>query len=192
MFASPEEMRAAAPIRRISTAASSGQLPDDRVAQMNRKSAKRISAWTLALGLAFSMTSQALAQTGKLANYCARTASGGASRPITAALAPLVMKAFDINIEEAKAAGFYRCAEGKLLVCYVGANLPCGKANVSRRLASADKYCRENPNEASIPMYATGHDTIYSWRCDGKTARPGPPVQRVDAQGYFIDYWKQP
>jgi hypothetical protein len=145
-----------------------------------------------AIAALLGATTFGYAESEKPSNFCTGSRGDVAARPIPPALAPVVMKAFDIDRAGAASAGFYRCDGGRLLVCYVGANLPCGKANVSRSLPAADKYCRDNPNESFVPMYATGHDTIYSWRCAGKVARPGPPVESVDKRGYFSRYWKRP
>ena len=59
---------------------------------------------------------------------------------------------------------------------FTGANLPCGKMNTARDNQGADDYCRANPDVDVVPAFATGHDTIYSYRCAG--GRPvivGPP-----------------
>jgi hypothetical protein len=34
-------------------------------------------------------------------------------------------------------------------------------------------------------MAATGHDTIYAWRCIGPRATAGKVVMPLDAQGYI-------
>ena len=69
-----------------------------------------------------------------------------------------------------------RCVGPQLMACWVGANLSCGKANVRRRLPGATAFCRDDPNAASIPMAATGHDTIYDWRCVNGRAVAGKAV----------------
>jgi hypothetical protein len=112
-------------------------------------------------------------------------------KPAPAELAPGIAKALDIDIDLVRSGSFYRCVSGRLLVCAVGANLPCGRANVSRAMPQADAFCRANPNSIGIPMAATGHDTIWSWRCDGTRARADEPAQPLDPQGYFAEYWKE-
>jgi len=63
----------------------------------------------------------------------------------------------------------YRCMNGEVFLCNYGANIPCTKADLSRHLASVDAYCKEVRNDNFVPMAATGHATIYTWRCvDGK------------------------
>ena len=41
-----------------------------------------------------------------------------------------------------------------------------------------------------IPMVATGHDTIYTWHCANGVATPGDPVRKIDARGFFAEYWR--
>ena len=40
-------------------------------------------------------------------------------------------------------------------------------------------------------MFATGHDTIYAWRCVGKRAVAGKALVAVDAHGYDAGNWKE-
>ena len=84
-----------------------------------------------------------------------------------------------------------RCAGAKLLACVVGANLNCGKANKRRSLPGASEFCRANPDAQIIPMAATGHDTIYTWRCVGRRAVAVKAVVAVDPDGYDAGNWKE-
>ena len=84
-----------------------------------------------------------------------------------------------------------RCANGSVLLCNAGANLPCGKANTSQNLPGVIDWCRENPQASVVPAFAAGHDTIYTWRCDGGVPRAGGPVQPVDARGFFTRFWQK-
>jgi hypothetical protein len=122
-----------------------------------------------------------------------RCAAYGVTEPKSAPaeLAPEIAKAFDIDVNLARSGSFYRCVSGRLLVCAVGANLPCGRANISRSMPEADEFCRTNPNSIGIPMAVTGHDTVWSWRCDGMRAQAEGPAQPLDPQGYFAEYWKE-
>ena len=106
-------------------------------------------------------------------------------------LEPLVAETFGISADQARNSAYVRCAGGKLMACWIGANLDCGKANLRRSLLGANAYCRDNPGSESIPMAATGHDTIYDWRCDGRRAMAGKAILAVDAQGYIADNWKE-
>jgi hypothetical protein len=40
-------------------------------------------------------------------------------------------------------------------------------------------------------MVATGHDTIYAWRCAGKRAVAANAVVTVDPDGYDAGNWKE-
>jgi hypothetical protein len=106
-------------------------------------------------------------------------------------LVAAVASVFQISDASAREATFVRCAGQKLLACYVGANLNCFKADVRRMLPGATAWCSDNPGSASIPMSATGHDTVYEWSCKGNRAVKGRIVMTVDAQGYAADNWKR-
>ncbi|MGC2050146.1 MAG: hypothetical protein WA636_01490, partial [Methylovirgula sp.] len=73
-----------------------------------------------------------------------------------------------------------------VLLCTIGANLPCGKANTSTELPGVNDWCRQNPNSDFIPMAVTGHDTIYEWHCAGTVAKPGKKIGAVGARGFFV------
>lgn len=93
--------------------------------------------------------------------------------------------------EEIQNQAILRCAQGKLWVCVIGANLPCGKADTAKKVSAEVKhYCQEQPNSDFIPATLTGHDTAYEWRC----TKGAPVIARkfkLDGQGYFLDYWKE-
>jgi hypothetical protein len=125
------------------------------------------------------------------ARYCASGTVGKVAIAVPRKLGPLVAETFAIGVDQARESAYVRCAGGKLMACWVGANLDCGRANVHRSLLGANAYCRDNPGSDSIPMAATGHDTIYDWKCDGKRAVAGKANRTVDAQGYIADNWKE-
>ena len=85
----------------------------------------------------------------------------------------------------------WRCANGAVLACLYGANIPCGsKANTNAQPTAAVRdYCRENPDASDIPKVVTGHETNVSWAC-----RRGQPYvtgsAELDAQGYVKAYWQ--
>jgi hypothetical protein len=106
-------------------------------------------------------------------------------------LVAAVARAFQIDDVSARDAAFVRCVGQKPLACYVGANLNCFKADTRRMLPGATAWCRDNPGSATIPMSATGHDTIYEWSCKGHRAVAGRIVMTVDAQGYIAENWKE-
>ena len=86
---------------------------------------------------------------------------------------------------------YWRCMDGNVYACSVGANIPCAeKADVSKEPTQAMKdYCGENSGSDFIPMYVTGHSTIYEWKCDGTTPVAGKAFAEVDKQGYQTGMW---
>ncbi len=64
--------------------------------------------------------------------YCAQAVNDDQLRPAPSSLAGAIKHLFNLRGAEALQTTFYRCAEGKVMLCNVGANLPCGKANLSR------------------------------------------------------------
>ena len=82
-----------------------------------------------------------------------------------------------------------RCMNGRLLACFTGANLPCGKMNTIRDNQGADEYCRANADADVVPAFATGHDTIYSYRCTGGRPVIVGPTVALDARGFAARLW---
>jgi hypothetical protein len=125
------------------------------------------------------------------AAICASGAGPRAPAPVPKALEADVARTFDVPVEMIRDGAFVRCAGTRLLACAVGANLNCGKANTRRSLPGASEFCRANPDADNIPMAATGHDTIYAWRCVGRRAVPGKAVVAVDPDGYDAGNWRE-
>jgi hypothetical protein len=132
--------------------------------------------------------------------YCERvgsddrlTGAGSASSEASAKiLEPYLRAALQLPAGAPLPAGsvFWRCMQGKVYVCAVGANLPCGsKADRAKRNPGAESYCRENPAATDIPAFATGHETIYSWRCAAGKAVRGAPLADLDQRGFRSDIW---
>ena len=106
-------------------------------------------------------------------------------------LAPAVRRLFNIRGHYAPNAAYYRCVDGMVKVCFVGANLPCGKANTSENQPAVARWCETHPDTESIPLYVTGHDSLDSWHCDrSRKAATGAPVGTLDRRGFFEEYWK--
>jgi len=84
----------------------------------------------------------------------------------------------------------FRCYQGTVMGCVVGANLNCGKADAGRTSAGGDEWCRANPNDQNIPMAATGHATVYEWRCSGTRAVPVRKFSPIDDRGFEVMNWK--
>ena len=92
---------------------------------------------------------------------------------------------------EFKERAAWRCADGKVMVCHFGANLPClEKVNVSRIPSSAiQDFCNANPGADTIPAAITGRATPYDWKCEGKRPTIARQLFRIDQQGYLADFW---
>jgi hypothetical protein len=85
----------------------------------------------------------------------------------------------------------WRCMNGRLYACTVGANLPCtAKADPSRTPGPAlDTFCREQPDAAIIPAYVTGRETVYEWRCRRGVPVVERQVAQADARGFIAGIW---
>jgi hypothetical protein len=125
--------------------------------------------------------------------FCRSVGTDDTVRAIPDALVPGARKLFHLEsmpVDEIRRGTFFRCFEGRVLVCTIGANLPCGKADTRDRLPGTDAWCAENPGSEFIPMAVTGHDTIYRWRCLGTKAAVVGTQFKVDPRGFVVDYWK--
>ncbi len=128
------------------------------------------------------------------AAFCQRVGTDDTTRPIPEALVPAVNAAFGTTMPARVAIDttVYRCATGRVLVCTAGANLPCGKANASRTPAEGEvQWCRDHPDDASIPAVATGHDTIYQWSCRAGVPRIVRQTLHTDPRGFVAEFWKR-
>lgn len=85
----------------------------------------------------------------------------------------------------------WRCMDGSVYACNVGANLPCeDKADVSKEPNDGMlNYCGENPDSEIIPMYASGRTTVYEWKCDNGTPEIVKQIAQTDKAGYIADIW---
>lgn len=146
-------------------------------------------AFVLAAGLLLAPAVQA-AETP--AQHCRRMGTADATRPIAASLVPAAKRLFGLEAPDAavRRTTVFRCMDGAVLICTIGANLNCGKANKGRALLSAKRYCREHGDAPFIPAFVTGHDTIYRWQCQGGEAVTGEPAEALDARGFVERLWK--
>ena len=124
------------------------------------------------------------------AGYCPNPAHAQPEK-VPTDLVPALAAAFGADKDAVSAAGFVRCVGGKLMGCFVGANLNCDKADLRRSSFGASAWCRSHPGAKDIPMAATGHDTVFAWSCKGDRAVPGRMIMKVDRQGYVADNWKE-
>lgn len=86
---------------------------------------------------------------------------------------------------------YWRCMNGKVYACNVGANLPCTeKADTSRVPNQGMKeWCKSNPDSDFIPAYASGRSTIYEWKCKGGEPEIFKQINKPDTAGYISNIW---
>ena len=94
-------------------------------------------------------------------------------------------------MDQLRAGTFWRCMDGKVYACNVGANLPCqSKANTdSTPTSTMNDYCAANADADFIPENVTGHETIFSWKCTGTTATMDKQIDKADADGLLSSIW---
>jgi hypothetical protein len=125
---------------------------------------------------------------------CEHVGTDDTARPIPQDLVPAMNAAFAMRMpdREVMNTSVFRCAEGHVLVCTVGANLPCGKADTSRAPNPAiERWCRDNQDASVVPAAATGHDTIYEWRCSAGRPQIVRQTLHVDPRGFVAEFWKK-
>jgi len=84
---------------------------------------------------------------------------------------------------------YFRCMNGKLLACFAGANLPCSKIVNARINPGATQFCRQNRNEAIVPMAATGHDALWNYACRSGHAHITGSNWTLDQRGFAKEIW---
>lgn len=127
--------------------------------------------------------------------YCAKVRDDDRVQPVPGNLIHAARRMFEVPADASdsyvQAGTSIRCMNGAVWLCSYGANLVCDKADVSRDSYGAEKYCRQNPGSAGVPMSATGHATIYEWRCVGREARIARQSTAIDDRGFIAGNWKQ-
>jgi hypothetical protein len=124
--------------------------------------------------------------------FCNAGMTDDTPKPLPAQLVARARRVFELNMPDGliQKTTVYRCMDGKTLLCATGANLACGKANVSRDPPGVTAWCRDHKQSDSIPMFVTGHDTINRWRCSGGRPLIDAPAEAVDARGFIARNWK--
>ena len=86
---------------------------------------------------------------------------------------------------------YWRCADGQVKACFVGANLPCeAKADLSETPNEGTvAFCKENPSAEVVPAAAAGRATVFTWSCADGAPVKGEQVAQADAQGFIADFW---
>lgn len=152
------------------------------------------SAAVIAIALLIALLTAMPVRAETPAAFCQRVGTDDTTRPIPEALVPAANVVFGTSMPARimMDTTVYRCAAGHVLVCTVGANLPCGKANTSRAPgAGLVQWCRANPDATSIPAAVTGHDTIYQWSCQAGAPRIDRQALHADPRGFVAEFWKR-
>lgn len=125
---------------------------------------------------------------------CRKLGTSDRLRPLPSSLTGAACELFGLAAmppQQIRRTTLWRCMEGHVLLCNLGANLPCGKADTRHQLPAADAWCAGHPDSAFIPRYVTGHATIYRWRCAGGRAATVGRGRRIDRRGFIARFWKQ-
>jgi Tol biopolymer transport system component len=101
------------------------------------------------------------------------------------------LNAPDTPLDVLQNGSLWRCMDGSVYACFVGANLPCeAKANTDRTPTQEEiDYCQQNPNSDFIPAVVTGRETVYEWRCLDGAPDIVKQLTQPDEQGFFSDIW---
>ena len=156
-------------------------------------SVRTVTALAVALAALSSLCAPPAAQAETLGAHCARIGNDDQPKPIPPGLVSQALKLFylqPVDPKQVERSTVYRCMRGAVWLCNYGANLSCAKADVSRVSKGAENWCRDNPNSPVVPMAATGHDTIYSWKCVGTEPRI-TASEKLDVRGFIANQWKR-
>ncbi|MCC3244557.1 hypothetical protein LG047_04340 [Methylocystis sp. WRRC1] len=157
---------------------------------------RRICRLSLLLTIGvFGLSPFTAARAENVRAYCAKKGDDDHLKGLPAELVQPARQIFglssDVSDRFIRTSTRYRCMGGKAWLCNYGANLVCDKANASRTSSGASAFCKDNPDAENVPMFATGHDTVYSWKCVGREARVDEQVTTIDARGFIAENWKQ-
>jgi hypothetical protein len=164
---------------------------------------------TLLLALALLVVTSALVSCGSAAvaetytdpfAYCAEM--GTIDAPDASYTGPAVpesvarglqtaLNAPDTPLDMLQNGSTWRCMDGKVMACFVGANLPCeAKANIDKTPTQEEiDFCTANPDSDFIPAVVTGRETVYEWRCTNGAPEIVRQVSQPDAQGFLSEIW---
>ena len=101
------------------------------------------------------------------------------------------LNAPDTPLDVLQNGSYWRCMDGHVYACFVGANLPCeAKANTDRTPTQEEiDFCQANPDSDFIPAVVTGRETVYEWRCTAGTPEIIRQLSQPDTQGFLSDIW---
>ena len=115
--------------------------------------------------------------------------------PMPGVIVKGLMKAFnappDAPLDLFARGSFWRCMDGKVYACSVGANIPCqSKADTSTKPNEGmTNWCNSNPDTDFIPAAASGRETVYEWRCTKGAPQIVRQVLTPDARGFISIFW---
>jgi hypothetical protein len=147
----------------------------------------------LAAGLlaAAAWAMPSLAEVSDARRYCAQVRDDDTIRQLPRSLAAEIMgdKRTSDEIDFFVTETYFRCMNGLVFYCSIGANNPCtSKADTERHRPDIDRYCRKERNLDFVPMAVTGHATMYSWSCVKGRAVITDQMQ-LDKQGFQAELW---
>jgi hypothetical protein len=140
----------------------------------------------------FEIGSAAADEADQSASVCRPGMTDDRLMPVPASLAATARAAFQLATPDdmIRKTTVYRCMDGRTLLCTTGANLACGKADTDRHPSAVADWCRAHNDVDFVPMFVTGHDTIYRWSCAGGSPSIAATVEPVDARGFLSRNWK--
>jgi len=124
---------------------------------------------------------------------CGQKETDDTLQPLPQSLVPAAKRLFGLGNmpqQQIRRSTVFRCADGHVLLCTYGANLPCGKANSDRRLLGAEAWCRDHPDADFIPRFAIPSGNIYNWRCAAGAPQILGQIDEIDPRGFVARYWK--
>jgi len=124
---------------------------------------------------------------------CGQKETDDTLQPLPQSLVPAAKRLFGLGNmpqQQIRRSTVFRCADGHVLLCTYGANLPCGKANSDRRLPGAEAWCRDHPDADFIPRFAIPSGNIYNWRCAAGAPQILGLIDEIDPRGFVARYWK--
>ena len=148
-----------------------------------------IGGFGLVLGLGLAVSANAVAEPGA---YCARVGTEDAARPLPPALAGRAAEVFGLRSappEYVARATVWRCEGGRVLACFAGANLPCGKLDRRQALPAVARWCAGHPG-AVVPASVSGHGSLWRWSCRGAQAVRNGAAWQLDGRGFAVETWK--
>ncbi|AHJ62942.1 putative secreted protein [Granulibacter bethesdensis] len=123
--------------------------------------------------------------------YCKSIGTNDTVRPIPSSLHTKGDALFNLK-PHASSMLQWRCMDHAVWICSPGANLPCGKADVTLGTPGPiTEWCQGHPDTDFVPMYVIGHNSPFTWSCKGKEPLRSPHEAKLDSRGFFKSYWKQ-